>query len=107
MGCHLVISGSDSGGKAEIRKLRQYWADRDSAGKPRLAWVRVHTLARHARFPHQRHIKVMGPNACQSCHGDVVRMPQVHLVNTVNAMGFCITCHLDRKVNRDCSACHY
>ncbi|HXG43844.1 MAG TPA: cytochrome c3 family protein [Gemmatimonadales bacterium] len=107
MGCHLVISGSDSGGKAEIRKLRQYWAERDSVGKPRLAWVRVHSLARHAHFPHQRHIKVMGPNACQSCHGDVVRMPQVRLVNRVNAMGFCVTCHLDRKVNRDCSACHY
>ncbi len=46
MGCHLVISGSDSGGKAEIRKLRQYWAARDSVNAPRLEWVRVHSLAR-------------------------------------------------------------
>jgi hypothetical protein len=107
MGCHLVISGSDSGGKTEIRKLRQYWADRDTPGKPRLEWVRIHTLARFARFPHMRHIKVLGPNACQTCHGDVARMPRVFKVNNVNNMGFCITCHLDRQVNRDCSACHY
>jgi cytochrome c7-like protein len=107
MGCHLVISGSDSGGKAEIKKLRQYWADRDSTSKPRLEWVRIHTLARHAHFPHMRHIKILGPNACQSCHGDVARMPQVYKVNNVNNMGFCITCHVDRKINRDCTACHY
>lgn len=107
MGCHLVIGGSDSGGKAEIRKLRQFWADRDASGKPRLEWVRVHTLAKHARFPHHRHIKVMGPNACQTCHGDVARMPQVYQAQNVNNMGFCVTCHLERAVNRDCTSCHY
>jgi len=49
----------------------------------------------------------MGPNACQTCHGDVARMPQVFKVNNINNMGFCITCHQDRQVNRDCTACHY
>src|SRR5439155_25911271 len=29
MGCHTVISGTDSTHKAEIRKLRQFWSDRD------------------------------------------------------------------------------
>jgi hypothetical protein len=28
-------------------------------------------------------------------------------VNNINNMGFCVTCHLDRQVNRDCTACHY
>jgi hypothetical protein len=28
-------------------------------------------------------------------------------VNNINNMGFCVTCHLQRKVNRDCSLCHY
>jgi hypothetical protein len=102
MGCHLVISGSDSGAKAEIKKLRQAWTDK----KP-VEWVRVHYLARHAHFPHQRHIKVLGPNACTTCHGEVSRMPQVFKVNNVNNMGFCITCHIERKVSRDCSVCHY
>jgi Cytochrome c7 and related cytochrome c/Class III cytochrome C family len=102
MGCHLVVSGSDSGAKAEIKKLRQAWTEK----KP-VEWVRVHLIARHAHFPHQRHIKVLGPNACTTCHGDVDRMPQVFKVNNVNNMGFCITCHIERKVARDCSLCHY
>jgi hypothetical protein len=102
MGCHLVISGSDSGGKVEIKKVRQAWADK----KP-IEWVRIHTLAKHAHFSHMRHIKVLGPNACATCHGEVSRMPQVYKANNVNNMGFCITCHLERKVTRDCSVCHY
>jgi hypothetical protein len=106
MGCHLVVSGTDSTDRAEIRKLRQFWAD-SAVGQPKLEWVRVHTIARHAHFPHMRHVKAMGPNACQTCHGDVARMPQVWRVNNVNNMGFCISCHLERGVNRDCTACHY
>ena len=102
MGCHLVVSGSDSGAKAEIKKVRQAWTDK----KP-VEWTRVHLIARHAHFPHQRHIKALGPNACTTCHGDVSRMPQVFKVNNVNNMGFCITCHVERKVSRDCSVCHY
>ncbi len=102
MGCHLIVGGSDSSHKAEISKLREAY----SKGEP-TQWVRVHTLARHARFPHMRHIKALGPNACQTCHGDVARMPQVFKVNNVNNMGFCVTCHLERKISRDCSLCHY
>jgi hypothetical protein len=102
MGCHLVIGGRDSSHQAEIRKLRQAWAEK----KP-IDWVRVHYLPRHAHFPHQRHIKALGPNACATCHGEVERMPQVFKVNDVDRMGFCITCHVERKVSRDCSVCHY
>ena len=107
MGCHLVVSGADSTNKAEIRKLRQFWNARTDPAKPKLEWVRIHTLARHVHFPHMRHIKAMGPNACQTCHGDVARMPQVFKVNNVNNMGFCVSCHIARKVTRDCTACHY
>lgn len=107
MGCHLVVGGTDESQKAEIKKLRQFWADKDKADAPRLEWVRIHTLARHAHFPHQRHVKVMGVKACGTCHGDVTRMPQVWKVNNVNNMGFCINCHVERKVARDCSLCHY
>lgn len=107
MGCHLVVSGSDSGGRAEIRKLRTFWNDRNDPAKPKLEWTRIHTLARHAHFPHMRHLKALGPNACQTCHGDVERMPQVFKVNNVNNMGFCVSCHVERQVTRDCSVCHY
>lgn len=102
MGCHTVIAGTDSSHKVEIKKLRDAWSQK----KP-VEWVRVHYLARYAHFPHQRHIKALGPNACATCHGDVQRMPQVERVNNINNMGFCITCHLERKVSRDCSVCHY
>ena len=102
MGCHLVVGGSDSAAKTEIKKVRQAWTD-----KKAVEWVRVHYLPRHAHFPHQRHIKALGPNACTTCHGDVSRMPQVFKVNNVDNMGFCITCHVERKVARDCSVCHY
>lgn len=102
MGCHLVISGSDSSARAEIGKVRQSWSEK----KP-IEWVRIHYLARHAHFPHSRHIKALGPNACATCHGDVARMPQVYQVQQVNNMGWCISCHVERKVSRDCSVCHY
>lgn len=107
MGCHLVVGGADSTHRTEIRKLRQFWSDRADTAKPKLEWVRIHTLARHVHFPHMRHVKAMGPNACQTCHGDVARMPQVFRVNNVGNMGFCISCHMQRKVTRDCTACHF
>jgi hypothetical protein len=102
MGCHLAISGNTASHKAEIKKVRDSW----NTKKP-IEWVRVHYLARHAHFPHMRHIKALGPNACTTCHGDVTRMPQVFKVNNINNMGFCITCHVERKVSRDCTVCHY
>ena len=102
MGCHLLVGGSDTASKAEIQKLRQAWNEK----KP-VEWVRVHFLPRHAHFPHQRHVKALGPTACATCHGDVTRMPQVFKVQAVDNMGFCITCHLDRGVTRDCTVCHY
>jgi hypothetical protein len=102
MNCHLVIGGTDSTAQREIAKLR----DAFNTKQP-VAWERVHFLARHAHFPHMRHINAMGPNACATCHGDVARMPRVFKVNNVNNMGFCITCHLERNVSRDCSVCHH
>ena len=107
MSCHLVIGGSTDSHKAEIKKLRTFWAAKDDATKPKLEWLRIHTIAKHAHFPHMLHLKGMGPNACQTCHGDVTRMPQVYRANNVNNMGFCISCHMERKVTRDCTACHY
>jgi hypothetical protein len=102
MGCHLIVGGSDSSHQVEITKVRDSWNN-----KQPIEWVRVHTLARHVHFPHARHIKALGGNACQTCHGDVARMPQVFKANNINNMGFCITCHIERKITRDCSACHY
>ena len=102
MNCHLVIGGTDSTAQREIAKVR----DAYNTNTP-VEWNRVYFLARHAHFPHMRHINAMGPNACATCHGDVTRTPQVFKVNNVNNMGFCINYHLERNVSRDCSVCHY
>ena len=103
MGCHaLYVTGRTPQNKAEIKKLVAAW----NAKKP-VEWVRIHELARHVHFPHSQHIKALGSQACATCHGNVARMPQVYKVNNVNNMGFCINCHIERKVTRDCSTCHY
>lgn len=102
MGCHIAIAGKTDANKAEIKKLKDAWTAKTS-----VEWVRVHSVARHVRFPHQRHIKALGPAACATCHGNVSRMAQVYKVNNVNNMGFCINCHIERKVSRDCTVCHY
>lgn len=75
MGCHLVIGGTDSTHRVEIRKLRTAWNEQ----RP-LEWIRVHSLAKHAHFPHMRHVKVMGPNACATCHGEVARIDRKSVV---------------------------
>ncbi len=69
-------------------------------------WIRIHALPGFVRFPHQRHIKALGTQACTQCHGDVQRMPQVYQVSTLR-MGWCVGCHAQNKVSRDCTACHY
>jgi hypothetical protein len=107
MTCHLVIGGSDSASRTEIRKLRQVWNERDRPDGARLEWIRIHAVGRHVRFPHMIHVKAMGPKSCAACHGDLARMPQVFEVNNVNNMGFCISCHRERNVSVDCSVCHY
>ena len=122
--CHYSVSVSSRARHPEHGHLhelppghRRHRLAPPSAKSPRCArpttpntpveWNRVYFLARHAHFPHMRHINAMGPNACATCHGDVTRTPQVFKVNNVNNMGFCINCHLERNVSRDCSVCHY
>ncbi len=103
MGCHLIISGSTDTHRAEITKVRTAWSERRPP-----EWSRVYWLPQFARFPHQRHIKAMGVDSCQLCHGDVARMAQVYRPKeSTLLMGWCIRCHIQRGVSRDCTVCHY
>lgn len=101
LGCHQLIGGSTPAHQAEIQKIRDARRDR----KPP-EWIRIHALPGFVRFPHQRHIKALGTESCSACHGDVAAMPQVYQVSTLK-MGWCIRCHVERRVTRDCLACHY
>jgi len=86
---------------AEVKKVQAAWINK----KPP-EWVRIHALPGFVRFPHMRHIKVLGTESCATCHGDVRAMPQVYQVATLK-MGWCINCHVQRQVGRDCTLCHY
>lgn len=103
----MMIGGSTPSHEAEIEKVRNAWGDKNPP-----QWVRIHTLPAFVHFPHMRHIKALGTDkalssdACATCHGDVKAMPQVHQVASLT-MGWCVNCHVEKKVTRDCTVCHY
>ncbi len=101
IGCHQLIGGSTPAHQAEIKKVRDAWRERKAP-----EWRRIHALPGFVRFPHQRHIKALGTQSCTKCHGDVQGMPQVYQVSTLR-MGWCVSCHVQNKVSRDCTVCHY
>ena len=99
-GCHQFILGTDERQQAEIQNVRDYWARQEP-----IPWVRVYKVADHVHFPHMRHIAAEVD--CTTCHGDVQEMTVIEEVNQPLAMGWCVTCHIERGVSRDCAVCHY
>ena len=95
-----AIVGRDSTTASRSRSCATPGCETRSNGFAFMRW------ARHVRFPHCA-TSGPGPTACATCHGDVSRMPQVFKVQKVDNMGFCINCHIERNVTRDCTACHY
>lgn len=98
MGCHTVIPGSQN--PDEVQTLRDF-ASRGEA----IPWVRVYKVADHVHFPHMRH--VTAGVECQFCHGQVQEMGVVEEVAQPLSMGWCVSCHEERAVSRDCTVCHY
>jgi hypothetical protein len=103
MGCHNLIGpqriASDLGParkSVELEKLYQY-ADQKAPGmgmgpnaKP-IPWNRIHKLPEYVHFPHVRHVNA--GVTCQTCHGQIQKMPQVYQFATLN-MGWCVSCHV-------------
>jgi hypothetical protein len=104
MGCHQLIGGSTPSHQAEIQKVRAAWRDK----KPP-EWIRVYAVPGFVHFPHMRHIKAFGTDktACANCHGDVEKTPQISQISGSLRMGWCVRCHMQHNVTRDCSVCHY
>jgi Cytochrome c7 and related cytochrome c len=102
IGCHLVIQAADSAGNPnpEIAKLRSF-ADSSRS----VPWIRIYKISEHAHFPHMRHVNA--GLACQTCHGNVQQQPRVFAVQDINNMGWCTSCHMQRGITRDCTACHF
>ena len=101
VGCHQFVRGSTPEHQAEIKKVNDAWA----AQEP-VEWVRIHSLPDFVQFPHMRHIKALGPDACLNCHGDIAEMVQVAQQQTLR-MGWCVDCHKTNDVTIDCTSCHY
>ncbi len=97
MGCHKIVAAQ---GNPEIeQKLHRYWNERRS-----IPWVRVHKVPGFVHFPHKRHIQV--GLACQTCHGPVETMQRVAQVAPLT-MGWCVSCHAERRGPLDCVVCHH
>lgn len=97
MSCHLVIAKD----RPEIKKMAAYQARGED-----ISWVRVYgySASAHVRFNHAPHIRA--GVACSSCHGDMLQ--QTTAVRAVDLnMGYCLSCHTQRKASIDCTTCHY
>jgi hypothetical protein len=97
MVCHQAIATD----KPEIQKVAAY----EQRGEE-IPWQRVYGWndEAHVRFNHAPHIRA--EVQCSTCHGDV---PQMTVARRVvdHTMGFCVSCHQERKVSNDCLTCHY
>ena len=94
-GCHETVLSD----RPEILKLLEYWEQEEP-----IPWLRVHDLPDYVRFSHKSHIR--SGVTCENCHGDVSTMEAAVQVESLS-MGWCLSCHEDRGVTRDCLACHY
>jgi len=112
MNCHKAISeytgpdlftaeGKKINGTAEIQKLYDYagWDPQQQKytkpGRP-IEWTRIHSLPDHVYFNHSQHV-VAGKQQCQTCHGPVQDMDEVHQFAELS-MGWCVNCHRTTKV---------
>jgi hypothetical protein len=99
MGCHQIVASKDAELQKEVEKLRTSWKD----ARP-VEWVRIHKLAGFVYFPHKRHVQT--GLACQQCHGEVQAMSEVAQVAPLT-MGWCVSCHAERKGPLECVVCHH
>jgi len=94
-GCHETVLSE----RPEIVTVLEYWENEEP-----IPWVRVHDLPDYVRFSHKPHIRA-GVD-CANCHGNVEEMEAAVQVESLS-MGWCLSCHEERGVTRDCLACHY
>ncbi len=82
----------------QIADLREHYDK-----KIPIEWQRVNVLQEFVFFSHQAHIQ--NGVDCGKCHGDVKQMDRIEMKKAFN-MGFCIQCHKETEVSRDCFMCH-
>lgn len=92
MNCHLVVRNGTRSGAYEIAKVVSSFEN----NKP-IEWIKVHNLPDHVFFSHAQHVGAGGVD-CTECHGDVKKMDVIRQVSDL-AMGWCISCHMTRKID--------
>ena len=95
VGCHRTILSET----AEVMKILDFWENENP-----IPWTRIHNLPDYVRFSHKAHVR--GNVDCAECHGDVGQMNIAEQVESLS-MGWCLNCHKERNVSRDCLLCHY
>jgi hypothetical protein len=96
MGCHRSVL-TDS---PLIQKVTEHFKNNEP-----IEWVKVHDLPDFVRFSHKIHVSG-AKLACQECHGKVEEMAVVEQVAPLQ-MGWCVSCHTQKKAKLDCITCHY
>jgi len=92
--CHRVIAVD----KPEIKKIAQYWKEKNP-----IPWNRVTELPEYTYFPHFRMVNAGVP--CLTCHPGVDQA-DIAVQRQEFTMGFCLNCHRSRGVSIDCWTCH-
>jgi hypothetical protein len=97
MSCHQTIATD----RPEIKKIAAYQARGEE-----IPWVRVYNYSEsaHVRFNHAPHIRA-GVD-CAACHSDLTKQTTAERKVNLN-MGYCLSCHTQKKVSIDCETCHY
>jgi hypothetical protein len=120
MKCVECHEGVDKGPIAKIPTINKCWechddfhnrpelekiADYQKRGED-IPWQRVYGFPAisHVRFNHAPHIR--NNVDCATCHGDVQHMTTAQRV-VDHTMGFCVSCHTEKKAPNDCLTCHY
>ena len=103
MGCHLVVGGSDSAQQGRDPEAADRPGTRRSRSNGSGSTSCLVTPTSRTSGTSRRWAPTPAPPATATS----TRMPQVFKVNNVDNMGFCITCHIERNVSRDCTVCHY
>jgi Cytochrome c7 and related cytochrome c/Class III cytochrome C family len=99
MGCHQIVASKDPELQKEVEKLRALSKD----GKP-VEWARIHKVPGFVYFSHKPHVQQ--GLACQQCHGQIQTMSEVAQVAPLT-MGWCVSCHAERKGPLECVVCHH
>ncbi len=99
-GCHRFVRNAkeNPARDAELQALIKALDE----GKP-IEWARVYRVPDHVFFTHERHLAA--GVRCQECHGPVETMEVVRQATPLT-MGWCLSCHHQRKAPTDCWTCH-